>query len=192
MSDNHLTGTPDKTGPDAKSEKSARPVRREPKIQKAPVVLDERGAALSEILLTILKDFEIEYSAAVDEVVALVNPADLAEVCQLVKKDKRSFFNYLRSISVVDYEQRLEINYHLFSLKYRHKMVFKTSVSPDNPRVPTVTGVWRSANWYEREGHDLFGVVFEDHPDMRPLLLYDGFEGYPGRKNFPFHDYDEW
>lgn len=192
MSDNHLTGTPDKTEPDAKPEKSERPVRREPKIQKAPVVLDERGKALSEILLTILKDFEIEYSAAVDEVVALVNPADLAEVCQLVKKDKRSFFNYLRSISVVDYEQRLEINYHLFSLKYRHKMVFKTSVSPDNPRVPTVTGVWRSANWYEREGHDLFGVVFEDHPDMRPLLLYDGFEGYPGRKNFPFHDYDEW
>ena len=52
--------------------------------------------------------------------------------------------------------------------------------------------MWRGADWFEREGHDLFVVVFEGHPDLSPLLLYEGFEGHPGRKSFPFHDYDEW
>ena len=84
------------------------------------------------------------------------------------------------------------MNYHLLSLANRHKMVVKTNLPPDDPRVPTVTGVWRGANWYEREGHDLFGVVFEGHPDLSPLLLYEGFEGHPGLKSFPFHEYDEW
>jgi len=55
-----------------------------------------------------------------------------------------------------------------------------------------VTGIWRSANWYEREAHDLFGVEFKGHPNLLPLLLYDEFEGFPGRKSFPFHEYDEW
>ena len=55
-----------------------------------------------------------------------------------------------------------------------------------------MTSVWRGANWFEREAHDLFGVVFNGHPDLRPLLLYEGFEGYPGRKEFPSHEYTEW
>ena len=58
--------------------------------------------------------------------------------------------------------------------------------------LPTVTGVWGGADWYERESNDLFGVRFEGHPNLVPLLLYEDFEGYPGRKSFPFHDYDEW
>ncbi|MBM3944215.1 MAG: NADH-quinone oxidoreductase subunit C [SAR202 cluster bacterium] len=127
-----------------------------------------------------------------DEVVAKVKPADVAEVCRTAKEDGRLSFDYLRSISVVDYVERLEVNYHLFSMDKRHKMVIKASVPHDSPSVPTVSGVWRGADWYEREGHDLFGVVFEGHPDMRPLLLYEGFEGHPGRKSFPFHEYDEW
>jgi NADH-quinone oxidoreductase subunit C len=55
-----------------------------------------------------------------------------------------------------------------------------------------VTSVWRAADWYEREAHDLFGVHFEGHPDLSPLLLYEGFEGYPGRKEYPFNDYQEF
>ena len=74
----------------------------------------------------------------------------------------------------------------------RHKMVVKTSVSPDTPSVPSVVSVWRAADWFEREGHDLYGVVFEGHPELAPLLLWEGFEGYPGRRSFPFHEYDEW
>ena len=86
----------------------------------------------------------------------------------------------------------LEVNYHLYSYSLRHKMVVKTRVPEEMPVVPTVTGVWAGAGWHERESHDLFGVRFEGHPNLVPLLLYEGFEGFPGRKNFPFHEYDEW
>ena len=71
-------------------------------------------------------------------------------------------------------------------------MVVKTNVPPDEPQVPTVVTVWSGADWFEREAHDLFGVVFQDHPNLIPLLLYDGFEGHPGLKSFPYHEYEEW
>ena len=166
--------------------------KREPQVPEGPVVLDERGEALRDLLPDILRDFTVEMGAALDEVVVTVQPQDVPAVCRLLKDDPSLDLNYLRCLSVVDYEERLEVVYHLFSLGKRHKLVVKTSVSPAEARVPSVVGVWRGADWFEREGHDLFGVVFEGHPDLAPLLLYEGFEGYPGRKSFPYHDYDEW
>ncbi len=154
--------------------------------------LDERGQALSALLPTALQGVEASFGTALDEVTVVVEPADVPQVCRTAREDPALDFDYLRALSVVDYEERLEVNYHLLSLANRHKMVVKTNLPPDTPRVPTVTGVWRGANWYEREGHDLFGVVFEGHPDLSPLLLYEGFEGHPGLKSFPFHEYDEW
>jgi NADH-quinone oxidoreductase subunit C len=65
-------------------------------------------------------------------------------------------------------------------------------VPNDAPVAPTVTAVWPGADWFEREAHDLFGVEFEGHPDLKPLLLWEGFEGYPGRKSYPFNEYTEW
>ena len=166
--------------------------RREPEVPEAPVALDLRGEALSKLLPEVLRDFDIEMGAAVDEVIVTVSPADVPAVCRVVREDPRLDFDYLRCLSAVDYVERLEVVYHLFSLANRHKVVIKTSVSPDDPQVPSVVSVWRGADWFEREAHDLFGVVFEGHPNLAPLLLYEGFEGYPGRKSFPFHDYDEW
>ena len=78
------------------------------------------------------------------------------------------------------------------SLINRYKLALKVSVSADQPVVPSIINVWRASDWFEREGHDLFGIVFEGHPDLSPLLLYEGFDGYTGRKSFPFHDYQEW
>jgi NADH-quinone oxidoreductase subunit C len=140
----------------------------------------------------VLQGIDAELGSSADEVVVTVGPHDIPAVCRIAKDDDRLDFNYLRCISVVDYEERLEVDYHLFSLEKRHKMVVKTNVSPDEPEVPSVTSVWRAADWFEREGHDLFGVVFQGHSNLVPLLLYEGFEGHPGRKSFPFHDYDEW
>ena len=154
--------------------------------------LDERGQALSALLPSVLHGVDASFGAALDEVTVLVEPGDVAEVCRVAREHPALDFDYLRSLSVVDYVDRLEVNYHLLSLSMRHKMVVKSNLPPDNPRVPTVTGVWRGAGWYEREGHDLFGVLFEGHPDLSPLLLYEGFEGHPGLRSFPFHEYDEW
>ena len=166
--------------------------RRGPEAPEAPVALDPRGEALSSLLPEALGEFDVEVGAAVDEVVVAVNPDDLLAICRLLRSDPRLDFDYLRCLSAVDYVERIEVVYHLFSLRLRHKIVVKVSLSPEEPRAPSVVPVWRGADWFEREAHDLFGVVFDGHPNLAPLLLYEGFEGYPGRKSFPFHDYDEW
>ena len=166
--------------------------RRESAAPEAPPSLDQRGEALSDLLTSALEAYGVEIGAAIDEVVVTARPEQIPDICRLVKESPELGFDYLRCIAVVDYEERLEVNYHLFSLEKRHKFVLKTSVSPDEPTVPSVVSVWKAADWFEREGHDLFGVVFEGHPDLAPLLLYEGFEGFPGRKSFPFHDYTEW
>ena len=166
--------------------------RREPQVPQAPVALTDSGRALTALLPGILTDFDIDVGAAVDEVVVTAKPEDVRAICRIARKDPRLDFDYLRCLSVVDYTDRLEVVYHLFSLNIRHKTTIKTSVSPDEPYVPSVVSVWRGADWFEREGHDLFGVVFQGHPGLAPLLLYEGFEGHPGRKSFPFHDYQEW
>jgi NADH-quinone oxidoreductase subunit C len=158
--------------------------------------LDATGEALWATLEQVFEaDPGMKIGAAVDEVTFTVSPDRVLDVCNVCRTDPRLDFNYLRCLSVVDYVEstgEFEVNYHLYSLDKRHKMVVKTRVPEDQPSVPTVTGVWAGANWYERESHDLFGVVFEGHPELIPLLLYEEFEGFPGRKSFPFHDYDEW
>ena len=166
--------------------------RREPQIPTAPVALDPRGEALSALLTQAYADFDAQIAAAVDEPTLTVKPQDVPLICRIARQTPAIDCGYLRCLSVVDYGERLEVNYHLFSLDKRHKFVVKTSVSPDAPNVPSVVSVWRGADWFEREAHDLFGVIFDGHPDLSPLLLYEGFEGFPGRKSFPFHDYDEW
>ena len=166
--------------------------RREPEVPQGPVALDDKGEALTALLPEVLQQFDVEVGAAMDEVVVTAKPRDVPAVCLTLKEHPELDFNYLRCLSVVDYVERLEVVYHLFSLERRHKVVVKTSVSPEEPEVPSVVSVWRGADWFEREGHDLFGVVFDGHPNLAPLVLYEGFEGYPGRKSFPFHDYEEW
>ena len=174
----------------------ARRARREPVVPVAAVALDAAGESLALVVEETFADREgATVGAAVDEVTLTVPPESIAEVCQVCKDDPRLDFDYLRCLSVVDYAAEsgeLEINYHLWSLRRRHKLVVKSRLPEDAPVAPTVTGVWTGANWYEREGHDLFGVVFAGHPGLEPLLLYEGFEGFPGRKSFPFHDYEEW
>ena len=174
----------------------ARRPRRKPVIPLAPPALDAAGEALSAMLEEVFgAESGMQIGAAVDEVTLTVSADTVAAVCNVCRTDPRLDFDYLRCLSVVDYVDAsgdFEINYHLYALARRHKMVVKTRVPEDAPLVPTVTTVWAGADWYERECHDLFGVHFEGHPNLAPLLLYEGFEGYPGRKSFPFHEYDEW
>ena len=95
-------------------------------------------------------------------------------------------------MAAVDYKEYIQMVYFLLSMEKEYILAVKVDLPYDSPQLPTISGVWRAADWYEREAHDLFGVEFEGHPDPSPLLLYEGFEGYPGRKEFPFHDYDEY
>jgi NADH-quinone oxidoreductase subunit C len=129
-----------------------------------------------------------------------VDPQDVATACRIAREDAALNANQLMCLACVDYQEYLQLVYFLRSLgasgEPAQTMVIKTQVpysQPSaSPSAPSVTSIWKAAEWYEREAHDLFGVEFLDHPNLSPLLLYDGFEGFPGRKDFPFNDYQEF
>jgi NADH-quinone oxidoreductase subunit C len=93
-------------------------------------------------------------------------------------------FDHLSSISGVEYEDRMESVYHIWSYEKRELLTIRTLVSKDDPKIASLTPLWRSANWLERETYDLMGIKFEGHPDLRRILLPDDFEGHPLRKDF--------
>ena len=112
----------------------------------------------------------------------------VAEVAAFCKSDPELSFDNLMCLSAVDYTKeappRMEVVYHLFSYRHRHRFVLKVHVPREDGRVPTVEGVWGVANWHEREAYDLFGIVFEGHSDMRRILLPDDWQGHPLRKDW--------
>jgi len=105
-----------------------------------------------------------------------------------LRDDERFSFDSLRDICGADYarpEERFEVVYNLYSISHNARIRLKVRVDEADPRVPTVTGVWPAANWYERETFDMFGILFDDHPDMRRIYMPPEFEHYPLRKDFP-------
>jgi NADH-quinone oxidoreductase subunit C len=119
---------------------------------------------------------------------AVVEAAAVAEVAAFCKSEADLAFDNLMCLSVVDYPKetppRFEVVYHLYSYTHHHKFVLKALLPREDPRVPTVERVWPVANWHEREGYDLFGVVFEGHSDPRRILLPDDWVGHPLRKDW--------
>lgn len=89
-------------------------------------------------------------------------------------------------------DPRFAINYHLFSTKHFHRLRLKVLVTEDDPTVRTVTQVWRTADWHERETYDLFGVTFTGHPDLRRILLPSDFDGHALRKDYPLRGYEPY
>ena len=154
--------------------------------------LDERGQELQRVLEDAFKNFQPQVSACLDIPQITVRPKEVVHVCRVAKEDPRLVFKMLLCLAGVDYQGYIQVVYVLLSLEHEQKMVIKTDVPYENLHLPSVTSVWRGADWYEREAHDLFGVVFDGHPNLTPLILYEGFEGYPGRREHPFHDYQEF
>jgi NADH-quinone oxidoreductase subunit C len=115
-----------------------------------------------------------------------VSPAAIVEVCRFLHDDPELRFDFLANQSAVDWKDRgvLQVVYHLFSYPLRHYIVLKVDTPRDNPLVPTVEGIWKIANWLEREIYDLMGVVFEGHSDLRRLLMPEDWIGHPARKDF--------
>ncbi len=114
----------------------------------------------------------------------VVEPAAIVEVCRFLKEDPETMMECLSNESGVDYKDRIEVVYHLFSYRYRHTAVLKVKLPRDNPSIATVEGLWNSANWMEREIFDLLGVNFEGHSDLRRVLLPEDWSGYPLRKDY--------
>lgn len=103
-------------------------------------------------------------------------------------KDKPYEYTMLLDITCVDYgnrEPRFDMVYHLLSLSAKHRLRIKIPLEEKDLKVDSLSSIWKNANWLEREVYDMFGVHFNGHPDLRRLFMYDGFEGYPLRKDYP-------
>jgi NADH-quinone oxidoreductase subunit C len=137
-----------------------------------------------------------EIVEALGEVTAIIPREFIAEVCSYLKTNSDAEFDFLSDICGVDRgpeeEPRFEVNYHLFSTTRHHRLRLKVLLPEEDARVSTVTGVWRTANWHERETFDLFGVKFEGHPDLRRILLPDDWQGHALRKDFPLRGYEPY
>ena len=126
---------------------------------------------------------------------ALVVKSDqLVKICRFLKDSEPYRFDYLSNLCGVDFlgdQAHLETVYHLYSVEKKHGPVtLKVRVPRDHPHQPSVVSVWRSAEFQEREAFDLYGIVYDGHPDLRRILMWDGFDGHPMRKDYVQEDQD--
>jgi NADH-quinone oxidoreductase subunit C len=115
-----------------------------------------------------------------------IAPAKIASICGFLKYDQG--FVRLSTVTAVDRypaEPRFEVVYHLHALEHKQRVRLKCRLSGTDPAIESVTSVWRSADWYEREVFDLFGIRFLGHPNLRRIMLPDDWEGHPLRKDYP-------
>jgi len=125
-----------------------------------------------------------------NEPTLFIAAARIVEVCRYLK-DERKFLR-LSAITAVDWhpaDPRFEVVYMLHSLDENLRLRLKCRVSESECEIDSVTGVWRAANWYEREVFDLFGIAFRNHPNLRRILMPSDWEGHPLRKDYPVHGY---
>ncbi|MGH9900165.1 MAG: NADH-quinone oxidoreductase subunit C [Pyrinomonadaceae bacterium] len=138
----------------------------------------------------------IDIKQAFEEITAIVPRESLVGLCKYLKEAVDLQFNLLCDVCGIDRgaeeEPRFEVNYHLFSTLKYHRLRLKVLLNEDDSSLPTVTGIWRTANWHERETFDLFGIVFNGHPDLRRILLPEDWQGYALRKDFPLRGHEPY
>ncbi len=147
------------------------------------------------ILKDVYERIKAKFPDAVAQVVecpgdpyCVVKSASLVAVCRWLRDDPELRFDLLSSLGGTDDAKSLWVVYHLYSIPKNHRAVLKVEADRANPSVPSVSGVWRTADWHEREAYDMYGIVFEGHPDLRRILLPEDWPGFPLRKDYEFPD----
>ena len=128
---------------------------------------------------------EVSFFAGVP--IVRVKKAEIERVCRFLKDDPETDMKYLSSLCGAHYPDRpgpLEVVYHLYSITKNHRLELKVRLAEEET-VPTVTGVWRTADWHEREAFDMYGIRFEGHPNLKRILLPEEWSGHPLRKEYP-------
>lgn len=120
----------------------------------------------------------------------------IGDICRYLRDEPLIKMDHLADLTAVDYSAypgdtgpRFEVVYNLISISYHHRIRLKVRLPEEEPKIDTVTSVWITANWHERETYDLMGIVFNGHPDLRRILLPDDWEGHPLRKEYPLKGY---
>ncbi len=127
-----------------------------------------------------------DFKGDVQEPYCKVDAQAIVEVCQFLRDDPGLKFEVLSDLTGLDWpkEEKIQVVYHLYSYAQKHQIVLKVDLPRDNPKIATTEGVWKVANWFEREVYDLFGVIFEGHSDLRRIMLPEDWEGHPLRKDY--------
>ena len=113
---------------------------------------------------------------------------DAPTIFSALRDDPQFAFDLLVDLTAVDFlgrEPRFEVVYHLHSMRLNHRLRVKIRVAEDDAVVPSISSLWKAANWLEREAWDMLGIRFAEHPDLRRILMYEEFRGYPLRKDYP-------
>ncbi len=183
---------------------SAAPTAATPGAPKAPVKKKEEGpkpsdASGNKLVQSLKAKFDgavLEAVEFIGQVSVRVEPDRIVEICNFLRDDAEARFNYLSDLTCVHYpmqaSQPLEVVYNLYSIFRNERVRLKASIA-EGASIDSVTEVWPTANWMEREVYDLFGVTFRNHPDLRRILLPPDWEGHPLRKDYPLEFIEnEW
>ena len=167
-------------------------VRRRPSVVEAP---RPYGGYFDEVVDALEVAFPA-FADAIERVVVdrgeltlHIVPERIAEVCRVLRDDPALRFELCSSVSGVDYlgadPRRLHAVYQLTSMTYRRRIRLEAAVTAEDPHLPSVTSVYPTADWQEREAYDMFGIVYDGHPNLTRILMPDDWEGYPQRKDYP-------
>lgn len=147
---------------------------------------------VKEIILSRLKanlpNIDIETSEYKDELTLQVHKKNIVDVCRILKSNDELKFLVCEDVTAIDWARRKDrftVVYHLFSLKNKFRVVVKSNVDEEDCSIDTVSSIWRAANWHEREVYDMYGIIFNNHSDLRRMYMPEEFEYHPLRKDFP-------
>jgi len=159
------------------------------------MIMDVADKSLNDLKSVLGKDAG-EVKPALDDIPTLeIEPMAVVKALRFLRDHKEGDFDLLTDLTAVDWldypesGERFEIVYLLCSTGKNHRARLKTRIPDLDPRIESATSVYRTANWLEREVYDMFGIKFDGHPDLRRILMWEGFEGYPLRKDFPTRGY---
>ncbi|MCY7356552.1 MAG: NADH-quinone oxidoreductase subunit C [Rudanella sp.] len=146
----------------------------------------------SDITALLQDQFSFAVNTTNTQPYLLVQPADLVPICQFLRDDERLFFDQLACLTAIDNgpeSDTMDVFYNFTSIPYEHDLMLRVMIprqttSGDLPVLPTLSHLWRTADWHEREAFDLVGIRFENHPDMRRILLPTDWEGHPLRTDY--------
>ena len=136
----------------------------------------------------VFHDAVIESHSALGDLTIQIQKEKIVEICRFLHDDPDLDFDHITDICSVDFpedQERYEVVYHFYSIRKNQRIRLKARLSEDEPEIDSVCGIWKGANFLERETYDMMGIVFRNHPDLRRILMTDDFEGWPLRKDFP-------
>ncbi len=168
------------------------PEDRRREAREAPIVPPPEGSVF-DTFKKALPDVEMTATQGILDVIIMVGREDVHRLLETARSHSEMQFDFLRNLSGVDYEENLEVVYHLYSYSLKHNVTIRARVPNEDPWAPTASDIWQAADWYEREVRDMFGINFPGHPNLVPILLPDDMlDHFPLRKDNPLAPLEEW